>query len=77
MTVKIKNLDDSIPYGLPVEPLGYGHTFYMGSGGSVQFMNNLAEIVYVAHAVASTKSPTLHMVPVTPAAIAGVQRSVL
>jgi len=77
MAFEVEDFYDAIPDHLPLKGLGNGHTFYMRGCRSVQPMDDLAEVVYVIHAAASTKSPVLHVASVTPAAIAGVMRRVL
>jgi hypothetical protein len=74
---EVEDFHDPIPASLTLKNFLYGHAFTVRSFRTVELVNDGFEFVYVAHAVASTKSPTLHVVPVTPAAIAGVQRSVL
>ena len=44
---------------------------------AVQMMDHIPQLLNMRHADASTKSATLQKLGVTPAAIAGVQRSVL
>ena len=72
----MEHFHDAIPDRFPVEYFFYWHAGMMRSLSTVELMNRLSEFVNVAHAAASSKSPTPQNVPVTPAAIAGVQRRV-
>ena len=77
MAVQVEYLNNPIPDRFTVENLFYGNAGTMRRLYTVQFANHVPEFVYVIHAVASTKSPTLQNPCSTPAAIAGVQRIVL
>src|SRR5260370_1291489 len=76
MTFQVKAFHDSVPAGLAVESLFHWNTNLMCSRATVQGMNCIPQFFDVAHAAASTKSPTLQKLFVIPAAIAGVQRTV-
>jgi len=73
MVVQIEYFHNPIPYRLTLKDFLHRHAFTVRSFRTVKLMDDYLEVVYMAHAVASTKSPMLHVVPVTPAAIAGVQ----
>src|ERR1035438_7792634 len=77
MAAQVKNLHDTLPYRLPLERLFNWHAGHVRGIHAMQPLNHVAQIVNVVHAVvASTNSPTLQNDFSTPAAIAGVQRSV-
>ncbi len=77
MAVQVEDFDDPFPDSLSVPNLFYRNTLTVRCGRTVEFVNDCPKIVYVGHAVALSKSPTLQKLGVTPAAIAGVQRNVL
>lgn len=49
MTVQVEDFNDAIPDRLPVERLGYRHTFNVRSCRSVQLVDDLAEVVDIVH----------------------------
>ena len=77
MVVQVEDFHDAIPHRLTLPNLFYGNADTVRSLRTVELMNNRLEFVYMAHAAASSSSPTLSWVLSTPAAIAGVMRSVL
>ena len=77
MSLEVEHFHNALPDRLTLKDLFYGHTFTMRSFRTVEVIDYSLEVFYVAQVVASTKSATLHCVPETPAAIAGVMRSVL
>ena len=77
MAFQIEDFHNSIPNHLPLKQFRNRHTFDVPSLSSMQFVDHTSQFSNVVQAVASTKSPTLQNDPVTPAAIAGVQRRVL
>src|ERR1700692_1878493 len=77
MVLEGEHLNDALPDCLTLKYLMDVYAFTVRSFRTVKLSNYVSELVYVVHPTASTKSPTLHIEPVTPAAIAGVQRSVL
>jgi hypothetical protein len=66
----------SVPNRLALEPLSNRHALQMAGLRAMQMVDRIAELLNVRHA-ARTKSSMVQNVAVTPAAIAGVQRSVL
>ena len=72
-----KDFDDSLPDGMAVEFLFHWYAFPVSRFNAVKDTDYVLQVLYMIHAVASTKSPTLQNVLATPAAIAGVQRIVL
>ena len=77
VTVNVEHFDDSFPHGLAFVLLFYRHTFNVRGCYAMQLLDGILERCYVAHAAASTKSPTLQNDGATPAAIAGAQHSLL
>lgn len=76
VAVQIKDLDYPFPYRFAVENLFYRDTLPVRGLHAMQFLDYLAQFLDIGHVTASTKFPTLQNPDVTPAAIAGVQRSV-
>lgn len=72
----MKNFNDSVPDRLTIKSLSDWNTFEVAGFHAMQLADYLFEFLDVIHAAASTKSPTLQNVGETPAAMAGVQRSV-
>ena len=77
MSDQIEYLHDTFPNGLPWEHLFDGNALYMCGLHAVKFTDHVHKFPYIGHAAASTKSLTLQNDCSTPAAMAGVQRSVL
>jgi hypothetical protein len=77
MAKQVEDFYDSLPYRLAFKYLMDVHTFTVRSLPTVKLVNDRPEYFDIVHAVASTKSATLHVELDTPAAIAGVQRRVL
>ena len=77
VVVQIEDLNNPIPNCLTLKDLFDRDAFHMGSLYTMQLMNHVPQVVYMAHDTASTKSPTLQNPLEMPAAIAGVMRSVL
>jgi hypothetical protein len=76
MPCEVKYFYYSVPDGFPVELLMDWHAFNVCRLGSMQPPDDVAQFLDIAHDTASTKSPTVQKSFSTPAAIAGVQRSV-
>src|SRR5664280_1402446 len=77
MAFQVKDLYDAIPNRFTVENLFNRHALAVRGFRAMQLVNSLPEFFDMAHPAASSKSPTPQNIPVTPAAIAGVQRMVL
>ncbi len=77
VSVKIKNFNHTFPYRLSVENFFHWYAFAVRRFDPMQPSDYLFQFLDIGHAVASSKSPTLQNVPVTPAAIAGVHLRVL
>src|ERR1035441_4859882 len=73
---QLEYLDNPFPNSLALECLFDWHTFNVRSLSAVQSADYVPQFLDIAHDAASTKSPTLQKLCSTPAAIAGVQRSV-
>ena len=76
VTLQEEDFDNSIPNRLALESLSNWDAFDVTGLRAVQMVDGLAKLLNVGHA-ARTRSSTVQKVAVTPAAIAGVQRSVL
>jgi len=77
VVVKLKYFYNPIPNHLAIEFLFYRHALDVGRVDPVQLMDYILQLFQIGHFTASSKSPTLQNVLSTPAAMAGVQRSVL
>ena len=77
MALEVEYLHHPVPKHLALKDFGYMHTFNVLRLRLVQLADHVLEFFYLGHAVASSRSPTLQKLGMTPAAIAGVQRSVL
>src|ERR1041385_1953782 len=77
MADQIKNFDNSIPHRFPLVLLFYGYALDVRCFHAVKLHNHISQFLNMAHADASTRSPTLKKSRSIPAAIAGVQRRVL
>ena len=78
MIFQAEYLYNAFPNRLTLERFFYGNAFDVRSFRAMQPPDYIPQLVEVcAHATASSKSPTLQKSRSTPAAIAGVQRSVL
>ena len=77
MADEIEYLNNPLPNRLASKRLFHGNAFNVRSFSAVQPPNHIAQFLDITHAVASTRSATLQKSRSTPAAIAGVQRSVL
>ena len=73
----MKDFNDPIPNRLPIENLFDGNTLAVRCFSAMQPVNYISQFFNGSHTVASSSSLTLQNEPVTPAAIAGVQRRVL
>ena len=71
-----KYFDYAVPNRLALEPLSNGNALQVAGLRAMQVVDGSAKLLGVRH-TARTKSSTVQNVAVTPAAIAGVQRSVL
>ena len=76
MTLQQKYFNDTVPDRLPLKLLGDWDAFQVTRLRLVQVLNYVVKFLNMSH-TARTKSSTVQKVAVTPAAIAGVQRSVL
>src|ERR1035437_6825404 len=74
---QVEHLHHSVPNRLSLPNLFYWNTFGVYRLGSMELLDHVPQLFDVGHATASTKSPTLQKLGVTPAAIAGVMRRVL
>src|SRR5450432_2342443 len=77
MALESEYFNDSVPYRLALKRLDHRYAFQMLRFRAVQVVNHIPKLLNVRHAHASTRSPTPQNDCSTPAAIAGVQRSVL
>ena len=78
MPRQMEDLNNSVPHRLSLKALCYRHALQMLGFSTVKVMNHVPKLLNVRrHATASSKSPTLQNDCSTPAAMAGVQRSVL
>lgn len=78
MPVEVEHLNNPLPDGFSVKCFLHGDTLDVCCLRAMQSPDNVPQLVKVfAHAAASTRSPTLQKSCSIPAAIAGVQRSVL
>ena len=77
MPLQSKNFNDSIPNRLSLKDFFYRNAFQVLCFRAMQVVNHVSKLLNVRHAHASTRSPTLQKDCSAPAAIAGVQRSVL
>ncbi len=77
MVVQVEDFHYSIPDRLPLKDFFDRDTLHMGRLHPMQFVNYIPQVIYMTHDTASTKSPTLQKLDATPAAMAGVMRSVL
>ncbi len=75
--LQAKDFDHAIPYRFALEGFGNRNALQMLRLRAVQVMDHVPKLLNVRHAHASTRSPTDQKDGSTPAAIAGVQRSVL
>src|ERR1017187_1343739 len=76
VAMQLKNFYNPVPDGLTVESLCDWNAFEVAGFHAVQLVDYVLEFLDVTHLAASTKSPTVQKVGTTPAAMAGVQRSV-
>ena len=77
MTSETEDFHDSIPRNQVVILLRHRHALDVRCANPVHPVNHVSQFVDMAHAAASTKSPTLQNDGATPAAIAGAQHSLL
>ena len=76
--MKVEDFDHAFPYRFPLKHFFDRNAFNVRSLYAMRFADCLFQFLNVGHAVAaSTSSPTLQKDFSTPAAMAGVQRSVL
>src|ERR1035441_9082723 len=73
---QIEYLNDPIPHSLAVKNLFYRNALAMRGWHAMQLVDHVYEFFDGRQDAASTRSPTLQNPGVTPAAMAGVQRSV-
>src|SRR5437879_4334223 len=76
MPCQTEHLNNTVPNRLALEPLRNRNALQMAGNRPVQVVNHIAKLLDMRHAEASNKSATVQKDGVTPAAIAGVQRSV-
>src|ERR1035441_442090 len=77
MPFQVEYLYGAIPNDLTLKPLRHWNALQMFSLPAVQVVDHVAQFLNVRHTDASTRSATVQKLGVTPAAIAGVMRSVL
>lgn len=77
MALEAEYLDYAVPYRAALKHLFDRNALQMLDFSAMQVVNHVPKLLNVRHAHASTRSPTLQKDCSTPAAIAGVQRSVL
>ena len=77
MCLQIKNLNYPIPDSFPLKDFLYWDARNVLRIHAVQSPNNILQFLDVIHNAALTRSLTFQNSDVTPAAIAGVQRTVL
>src|SRR5437588_8988137 len=77
MPRQVEYLNNPLPNRLAPEYFFHWNTFNVRSLSAMQPPNHVTQFLNITHATASTRSLTVQKSRSTPAAIAGVQRSVL